>query len=150
MGKINAGRVVAGGIAAGVIINLGEWIASILFQEQYEAMYEAMGIPEPSGAALAVFGVFTLLMGIVVVWLYAAMRPRFGPGPRTAVFAGLVMWLLAWLWPTSSMVAMGALGMTTGMFIVAMIWGVVEVLVAAMVGGWLYKESEAPAIPTAA
>ena len=31
-------------------------------------------------------------MGILIVWAYAAIRPRFGPGPKTAIFAGLVPW----------------------------------------------------------
>ena len=33
-------------------------------------------------------------MGIGLIWLYAAIRPRYGPGPRTAAIAGFVMWLI--------------------------------------------------------
>ena len=35
-----------------------------------------------------------VVMGIGLIWLYAAIRPRYGPGPRTAAIAGFVMWLI--------------------------------------------------------
>ena len=34
----------------------------------------------------------------VTVWLYAAIRPRFGPGPKTAICAGLIVWGLSYLY----------------------------------------------------
>ncbi len=30
-----------------------------------------------------------------MTWWYAAIRPRFGPGPKTAAIAGLAVWLIA-------------------------------------------------------
>ena len=30
------------------------------------------------------------VLGLVVVWTYVAIRPRFGPGPKTALLAALV------------------------------------------------------------
>ena len=35
-----------------------------------------------------------LVVGIVLMWMYAAIQPRFSAGFRTAVRAGLVAWLL--------------------------------------------------------
>lgn len=40
--------------------------------------------------------------GIVAVWLYAVIRPRYGPGPKTALLAGFTVWLVGWLIPTLS------------------------------------------------
>jgi hypothetical protein len=34
------------------------------------------------------------LLGIYAMWLYAAIRPRYGPGPKSAVIAGLAVWFL--------------------------------------------------------
>jgi hypothetical protein len=34
------------------------------------------------------------VQGIATVCLYAAIRPRFGPGPRTAAIAGTSVWFL--------------------------------------------------------
>ena len=36
-------------------------------------------------------------MGLLLVWLYAAIRPRFGPGPRTATYAALVVWVCGFI-----------------------------------------------------
>src|SRR2546430_17124817 len=40
------------------------------------------------------FVIFDFLFGIFLVWFYAAIRPRFGAGPRTAVLAGFAIWVL--------------------------------------------------------
>jgi len=38
--------------------------------------------------------VFGIVMGTAMVWIYAAIRPRFGSGVKTAVYAGLAAWFL--------------------------------------------------------
>lgn len=49
-------------------------------------------------------GSFTLnvVAGIWAVWLYAAIRPRYDSGPKTAAIAGFSWWLIAtiatWQW----------------------------------------------------
>ena len=40
-------------------------------------------------------GTFLLLLGIAAVWIYAAIRTRYGPGSNTAIRAGLAAWALA-------------------------------------------------------
>src|SRR4029434_4016947 len=37
--------------------------------------------------------VVDFIYGLVLVFTYAAMRPRFGPGPKTAVIAGMSYWV---------------------------------------------------------
>src|SRR6185295_16547190 len=39
--------------------------------------------------------VVDFILGILIVWVYAASRPRLGPGPRTALKAALIIWLAA-------------------------------------------------------
>jgi hypothetical protein len=73
------------------------------------------------------------------MWLYAAIRPRYGPGPKTAAVAGLAGWFaiaiievelaLLLLLPIS----LGGLAVPLGVSLPAMI-------VAAIVGAWKYKE----------
>lgn len=149
MGTINAGRVVLGGLLAGLVIDVGEWLASVVFAEQYEQMFEAIGVPEPATATMLLLVLGGFLVGIVMVWLYAAIRPRFGAGPRTALYAGLAVWFLGWLWPTASGAAMGLYEMTVTMWIISIVWGVVELGLAALAGGWLYQEGGAAAAPPA-
>ena len=38
--------------------------------------------------------VFGIVAGIVTMGLYAAIRPRFGPGLATAIYAGATLWFL--------------------------------------------------------
>ena len=44
-------------------------------------------------SAAAPWIVIDFLFGILIVWTYAAMRPRFGPGPKTALIAGITLYL---------------------------------------------------------
>ncbi len=41
------------------------------------------------------YNLIGLVIGLAAVWIYAAIRPRFGAGPKTAFYAGLVSWVLA-------------------------------------------------------
>lgn len=145
MGSINAGRVVVGGLLAGVVINALEFLMyGVLMAETMSQFYQRFNLPMPGGGAMTVFVVLGFLGGIVMIWTYAAIRPRFGPGPRTAVFAGLVAWFFAYLWPTIGFTMMGLF--TWGVALVALLWGLLEFAVAAIAGAWLYHEgATAPA-----
>jgi len=53
-------------------------------------LYERYGIAIPGAAGnLSLLIAATCLLGFIAVWLYAAVRPRFGTGPRVAVIAHL-------------------------------------------------------------
>ncbi len=139
MGKINAARVVAGGLVAGLVINIGETVLNLgVIAEQSAAAMDALGLPPVSGAAAMVFVVFGFLLGVALIWLYAAIRPRFGPGPRTALVAAVTLWALAFLWPA---VAQGTLDLApAGLLIVSAVWQLVETVIAALVGAAVYQE----------
>lgn len=73
------------------------------------------------------------------IWLYAAIRPRYGPGPRTAIIAGFAMWLITSARDVS-WVSWG-FGPASGLFIPTIvslpIMAVTSILVA-----WAYKEGD--------
>lgn len=146
MGKINAGRVVTGGLVAGLIINVGEAVLNLgVIAEQSTAAMEALGLPAVSGAAAMVFVVFGFLLGIALIWLYAAIRPRFGPGPRTALVAAVTLWALAFLWPA---VVQGTLDLApAGLLIISATWQLVETVIAALVGAAVYQEPSGVTAP---
>src|SRR5437016_11486110 len=139
MTNINGGRVVLGGLLAGLIINISETILNIpVLGEQMDAVMKARNLPVVAGGAIAVFTAGGFVLGVLLVWLYAAIRPRFGAGAKTAILAGLVLWLLAYVWPALGNGLMGFMPMK--LLTVAVLWGLAEVIVAALVGGALYKE----------
>src|SRR6185503_669852 len=102
MGRINMGRVVVGGLLAGLLINVSEAILNgVLFGEENNAALAALNRPPMDNGMIVWFVILGFGLGIVAVWLYAAIRPRFGPGVRTAVLASLAVWVLAYLYPNT-------------------------------------------------
>ena len=140
MGKINAGRVLLGGLLAGVVINISEafW-NGVVFMKEMEEAFAKMGKPTAmGGSTLAIFIAWGFLVGILAVWLYAAIRPRFGAGPRTAIRTGLMMWLLVYVSMTISMAPMGLFPIN--LMLIGLPISLVEIVVATWLGAWLYKE----------
>ena len=81
--------------------------------------------------AIGVFVVMCFGLGILTVWLYAAIRPRLGSGPGTAVCAGLVVWGLAFLWGA---IGMGVMGFYSWSLIgIIVIWQLAEMVLAAVI-----------------
>jgi hypothetical protein len=141
MGKINYGRVVLGGIVAGVIVNIGEVIAGLIFADQYEAAMASLGLSAPSGSVMAVFTVTGFIWAILGIWLYAAIRPRYGAGPKTAMCAGSAVWFFSYLWPMFMDFMMGML--PVNLVVMGAIWGLIELNIAFVAGAFFYKEEEA-------
>ena len=140
MRKINIGRVVLGGLLAGVIVNVGETILNVAVAgPAMEEALAARNLPPVGGSAIGGFVLITFLVGIMTVWLYAAIRPRFGPGPGTAVIAALVVWFFAYLHQSVAMALMGIL--PAKVTALGTVWGLVEIVVASIAGAWIYVES---------
>jgi hypothetical protein len=139
---INTGSVIKGGLVSGVIINIGETILNIpVIGERMAAEAAARNLPPFENAMIAVFVVMCFGLGLFLIWLYAAIRPRLGAGPQTAACAGLIVWGLAWLWPS---IGMGVMGMYSwGLITIGLVWGVVELVLAAIAGAYLYREPSA-------
>jgi hypothetical protein len=139
MGAINLGRVVLGGLLAGLVINIGEFLVNgVILAKDWDAAMQSLNKAPIGGQAIAVFVVLAFLSGIVAVWIYAAIRPRFGPGPKTAVYAGLVVWVV-----TSRFAVIAQA--PTGIFpkrlrAIGCVWAFLETPIASLAGAWLYKE----------
>jgi hypothetical protein len=142
MGRINWGRVFLGGLLAGVVINVGEFLFhAVLFKDQMAEAMRALG-KDPAtvmtGSAVVIWNILGFLTGIAAVWLYAAIRPRYGAGAKTAAIAGVGAWFIGRF--------LGAIGeMNMGVFpqsiiLIGLVWGLVEFIVATTAGAWVYKE----------
>jgi uncharacterized membrane protein len=138
MGKINVARVILGGLVAGLIINISEYVLNIyVIAEQSAAIMERMGLQQPGMHQIMVFVALTFVLGIVLVFLYAGLRPRFGAGVGTAVIAAIAVWLLM-SFSVASDVVIGLAPANLALLVAA--WTLVETVVASVVGAWLYKE----------
>ena len=136
---INYKRVLGGGLAAGLLYDIFEVALSPLFiGGQYEAELNAIRHTPPSAAGYAFFISWGFVIGLVAVWLYAAARPRFGPGPRTAAKVALVLWILSDLMPQMGQAFMGIFSFGLMMKFTAQ--QLLFMLASTIVGAWLYRE----------
>ena len=143
MGKINAARVLLGGLLAGVVINISEffWNGVVFMKDMQDAMAKLGRTMDTGAATMAIFIAWGFLVGILAVWLYAGVRPRFGAGPRTAIRAGLMMWLLVYVQATISMAPMGLF--PARLILISLPTTLVEIVLATWLGARLYKEEAA-------
>jgi len=142
MGQINWRRVIGGGLLAGVVMNASEAAlhGGMLGQDAIE-LFKARGIPETgeSWQMIALIAM-TFVLGIASVWLYAAIRPRYGAGPKTAICAGLAVWVLAHVW-SGVYIGAGFSGLITPKLAwLPVAWGLIEAPLGTLAGAWLYKE----------
>ena len=145
MGKMNLGRVILGGLVAGVIIDACEFVinAVILKQAWADAMTKVGKPVDISTNTVILFNIVGLVGGIAAVWFYAAIRSRFGAGVKTAVIAALAMWVVGYAMPAVGQIALDLVPMQTMLTAIGL--GVIEVIIATVAGAAVYKEDAAEA-----
>ena len=142
MSGINYKRVLGGGLAAGLLYDIFEVALSpFLAGKQYEAELNTIRHTQPSAAGYAFFVGWGLVIGLVAVYLYAAVRPRFGPGPRTAARVAIALWLIGDLMPQMGQAFMGIF--TMGLMLRFTAQQLFFMLASTIFGAWLYKEDAA-------
>jgi hypothetical protein len=105
------------------------------------SLFKRFGVPDTAEPwqMVALIGM-TFGLGIASVWLYAAIRPRYGAGPRTAVAAGLAVFVLAHLW-SGVYLGAGFTGLISPRLAwLPVVWGLFEAPIGTLVGAWLYRE----------
>jgi len=150
MNKINLGRVILGGIVAGIVIDLFEGILNgVVLTNQWAGVMTGLGKSATmSIKQIIAFNVWGLVAGILMIWLYAAMRPRMGVGPKTAVCAGLVVWASAYLLGSAAPVFLHLF--PVGLILTGLAVGFVETMVAGVAGAYFYKEDAVEALKSSA
>ena len=141
MSGINTGRVVAGGLVAGVVLNIIDFVANLVLASDFAANTARLNLDPATAqapAAMVTWIVIDLLLGLVLVFTYAAMRPRFGAGSKTAIVAGGTIWFAI------SLIVFGF--STIGMIDMPLYWkatfiSLLNVLIAANLGASIYKEA---------
>jgi hypothetical protein len=109
----------------------------LVLAKDMEAAVKALG-REVGGSALLMFIVWGFLVGIFSLWLYAAIRPRYGPGPKTALCAGAAVWGLGYFLASVTPIALNLF--PTRIMAIGLIVGFVEVTIGTLAGAALYRE----------
>jgi hypothetical protein len=141
MGNINVGRWILGGVVAAVVLFIVDFVlhGMVLMQQWADAM-AALQMPPmgESAGEIVSFAIFNLIIGLTAVWIYVGIRPRFGPGVQTAIYAGLATWILGYFMPNAFL-------LVSGMFPASLLWttiivALIQVPLATVAGAYLYKE----------
>ena len=141
---INTSKVLVGGIVGGIVANVIDFVGNSLIlvgmhQADMAKLNPALVAP-PTGGQIAGFAIFDIAWIIATVWIYAAIRPRFGPGPKTAVYAAIASWVVG----TSVAGFFWALHIFgTHVFVATAGVELVNAIVSTLVGAWLYTEEPA-------
>lgn len=151
MSKINYGRVLLGGVVAGIVMCFLEWFMNgLLLTQQWEDTMKSLNRQYGYSESFLFWLILVYIVGgILSVWVYAAIRPRFGAGVRTAVYAGMVTWAFASLLPHTMLAAETIYPSRLALY--TTLFAVVDIVGGTVVGCALYKEAESTsAYPAAA
>ena len=147
MGTIHIKRAFVGGLIAGAVLSMSDVLlyGSVL-KAPMEAAWRAAGRPTMTDlqrtleVPASIF--LDFVVGIVLMWLYVAIQPRFSAGFRTAVRTGLVAWFLAALLCTAFMfqgvMPLGVMNITIFVLLI-------EYPLAVVLGAKLYTDGSAVA-----
>ena len=135
MGNTNWKSVLLGGVLAGIVFTVLGIIARMTYLPK-------VWIPALEKEATAVFFnllfIMWIVLGILAVWLYSAIRPRYGAGVKTAAMAGLFVWVIGELFPDIQMTVFGLY--PVNMFVAGGLTNLVSFVAGTIIGAWVYRE----------
>jgi hypothetical protein len=136
MDKINWSRVLFCGLVAGAVwIILGGMVTALLGRDFAALPNNRLGMPSPGFVLFN--GVLSLLEGISILWLYAAIRPLYGPGPKTAIIGAFAWWFIVSLGDATWC----SFGLFPPRTVIPLMIGTLPALIlAAIVGARFYRE----------
>jgi len=141
MGKINIGRVVLGGIVAGIVYDILDYLVNgIWLAARWNSDMAALGHTGLTGHQIVSINLLNIVAGIAFVWLYAAIRPRYGAGPRTAIHAAVWFWIICDVIPNVGFMWIPHL-FSHHLMVYSTAAALVETIIAGLVGASLYKEA---------
>jgi hypothetical protein len=145
MSKLNFRRWLLAGLVAGVIADiLGFLIDGVWLKPAWQSGMQSLGLSGFAPSAFAWTNVLGVVSGLLAMWIYVGIRPRFGPGLNTAFKAAVVVWVIGSLIPNLTFMVFGGLFshqlaayVTLGAFI--------QTVVGVIAGAAVYKEAPVPA-----
>lgn len=142
MATINGGKVLAGGILAGVVVSGLDFVINnyILATDwQNVAHLRNIDLTAMGGtSALVLMLIIDFILGQVLVVTYAAIRPRFGPGAGTAVIAAFLIFLPIGL----ELATFAGVFISWELYVRQAALLLVAMLAGGIAGAWVYSEPE--------
>ncbi len=147
MTRVDWTRLLVGGVVATLICFATDGVMhEQLLHADWARLYEALTAqpPHPGGhaAALISFFDYELGRGLGAVFLYVMMRARYGAGPKTALWAGLVIWLVCSVSGPAQFIPLGFYSHALWWKVAAI--QLITTLAASLAGAALYREGVSP------
>ena len=141
MSRTNYSRVFMGTLAAGLTANVCDFITnSFLLAEDMHRMQQRLNLDAAVVNGVPVLVTWTVVdfvLAFLIVWTYAAIRPRLGPGAGTALVAGMVPWLAI----TAVLFGFQQMGVfTIDSFLKSALLSFATFILASLAGGYVYQE----------
>ena len=131
------------GILAGAVLNVSGVVLAhaVLGPDYIEAVRRHVAVSAPLPVTMVKNVSIRFCYGLLGMFLYAGLRPRFGPGPRTALIAGLVLFLGTY---GPGILTFAQFGILSGPRLwITVAWSPVEACAACLLGAWSYRENTA-------
>jgi hypothetical protein len=141
MGRISTTRVILGGLVAGIVADiLGFLVDGVWLAPRWNAGLRALGRGNFAPNQWIGFDLLGIAGGLLAIWIYAAIRPRFGPGLVTAIKAGLAVWVLGTLLPNVGFMYLSQL-FPRHLTLYTTVGGLFEVVLGTIAGAIIYREA---------
>ena len=138
--SINMKSVFTSGLISGLLISISAIGMVPVVGNEMDLVLASRGLPPLSHLAMSYFVFVSLSMGVFLVWLYALAKDKLGSRIRTAVTLSVVVWFIVYFLGNVSLVAYGF--MPVRLTVIGTAWGLGEMLLAGIVGSYLYKEKK--------
>jgi hypothetical protein len=141
MAPVNTKRVVLGTIAGGVVWTVWSLVVNAVILGSRYAAAQATGqlLPHPRYPLFLAYWIVTLfLLSYVFTWIYVSVRTTLGPGPLTALRVGFLVGFVAGFPVNLSVATWAPFDRIFPLWWMLDLW--VGSMLAALVGGWLYKD----------
>jgi hypothetical protein len=146
MSHVNWGRFVLGALIVAAICFVSDgFLHQRVLTEEWRSVFDALGstAPDHSGFAMIWFLVFEAGRGFLAMYVYVLLRPRLGPGVKTATWAGVVTWVAFSLTGPAQFIPLGFY--SEALWFIVGIYQLVFTIIAAIVGAAPYSEKAAAA-----
>jgi hypothetical protein len=138
---MNYSRIFLGGLVAGVVANVCDAAIAFVTAEDMERMVQRLSLDRArlnSTSTMLSWILIDFIYATIIVFTYAAIRPRFGPGPKTAIIGALM------IYGAVTLILFGFQRMgffTPDLFLKNALLSLVTAVLAGLVGARVYREA---------
>jgi hypothetical protein len=136
---LNSGKVVVGGLVAGVVANVLDYVfQGIVLRPDFEIMQQRLNLDPAAANNPVPWIVVDFILGFLLIITYVGFRTRWGPGPKTAIYAGVVLFVGI----AAVMGALASIGIfTIDTYMKSSALSLVTMISASLAGAYVYKEA---------